>query len=305
MSYELDEGESLHKNLQRICRKQIEAAIAAARGERDEECSPVHATRKHLKRARAALQLARKAIGSGAYCEQRRLLREAGRLISDVRDAEMRLQTVRELETLAHGRGKGSGSIETMLQFELENFMAAFGGWQKQVIPLLENARDAVDDWTVKKFGEKQFAAAVKSSYKRSRNALAEVRADPTPEKFHELRSHVKRLCFQLQLLEPINAVVLNNLIKELSTVGKLLGRAHDLSFVSQRLRDHDADAQWKREAGRLLPVAQIGEEQLQERAEHLGEHFFGERPRDFGKRLGEWLQDWERNDSALVDELT
>src|SRR5205814_943342 len=101
MSYELRHEDTLGKNLQRICRKQIEGAIAIAHGRQDCEESPVHATRKHLKKARAALRLVEKAMGRGFFRRQDRSLRDAGRLITDLRDAEVRLQTVRQLQEIA------------------------------------------------------------------------------------------------------------------------------------------------------------------------------------------------------------
>ena len=97
MSYELRHDESLGDNLRRICGKQIDRAIAIATGAEETDDTPVHETRKHLKKARAALRLVRKEIGRGLFRQQDHALRDAGRLISDIRDAEVRLQTVRRL----------------------------------------------------------------------------------------------------------------------------------------------------------------------------------------------------------------
>jgi hypothetical protein len=60
MSYELQRGNSLGENLRRICRKEIDAALGAVRGEIDDGDSAVQETRKYLKRARAVV---RKEIG--------------------------------------------------------------------------------------------------------------------------------------------------------------------------------------------------------------------------------------------------
>src|SRR3954471_4401709 len=105
MSYELRHGETLGDNLRRVCARQIELAIAAAKGERETSDTPVHETRKHLKKARAALRLVRKEIGRGSFRQQDHALRDVGRLISDIRDAEVRLQTVRQLQNIKHRRG--------------------------------------------------------------------------------------------------------------------------------------------------------------------------------------------------------
>jgi CHAD domain len=187
MSYELQHGKSLGENLRRICRKQIEAAIAATRGEEDDDKSPVHETRRHVKRARAVLRLVREEIGKGLYRQQDCALRDAGRLISDLRDAEVRLQTLKHLEDIRHRHG--CKNVEVMLLFELENFMAAFAGWQSQAAPMLEEALKAVDCWGIDEFDAEQLAAAVQCSYKYARDALAKAQATPSVEAFHKFRA--------------------------------------------------------------------------------------------------------------------
>jgi CHAD domain-containing protein len=303
MSYELQHGKSLGENLRRICRKQVEAAIGATRGEEHDGKSPVHETRKHLKRARAVLRLVRGQIGKGLYRQQDCALRDAGRLISDLRDAEVRLETLKHLEGIRHRQG--CENVEAMLIFELENFMAAFAGWQSQAAPLLEEALKAVDCWAIDDFDEKQLADAVQRSYKCARDALTKARTHPSAEAFHEFRAEAKRLCFHLRIVQPVNAVVLKNLAAELGAVSQLLGQAHDLSFLGARLRDQDSKAQWQREAGKLLGMVEAVEGELQRGAAELGEHFFIERPRDFGKRIAEWLEDWQQNRTpSLAEEL-
>jgi CHAD domain-containing protein len=303
MSYELQRGESIGENLRRLCRKQIEMALTTIRGENNDGDSAVHETRKHLKRARAILELVRGEIGKGLYRQQHRGLRDAGRLISDLRDAEVRLETVRHLESIEHGRK--AETIKAMLAFELENFMAAFAGWQSQAAPMLEEALKAIDCWAMDDFGGEHLAGAVQRSYKRARKALAKAQAHPSAEGFHEFRSEAKRLCFHLRILEPVNAMVLKTLTAELGAVSHFLGQAHDLNFLGERLRDQDAEEQWQREAAKLLGVVKKGEGQLQRGGVELGEHFFVERPRDFGKRIAEWLEDWQQNRTpSLAEEL-
>src|SRR5438034_5611428 len=92
MSYELKHGQTLGDNLRRICRKQIEGAIAITTGEKKTSDTLVHEVRKHLKKARAALRLVRKEIGHGLFREQDRCLRDVAKLTSEIRDAEVRLQ---------------------------------------------------------------------------------------------------------------------------------------------------------------------------------------------------------------------
>ncbi len=294
MSYALRHDQSLGENIRRICRKQIERAIAIASGKEKPDDTPAHETRKHLKKTRAALRLVRHEIGRGLFREQDHRLRDVGRLISDIRDAEVRLQTVRELETIMKRRHRPAGrKLELMLALELENFMAAFAEWQTQAIPLLEKACTAVDAWSLDHFDCKQLRCAVQTTYKKARRCLATARKEQTATAFHEFRSVAKILWQQLRILCPTNSVVLETLCDDLRSLGDLLGRAHDLSFLGDRLRREQGKSDWQREGQKLLAVIEVSEADLQRAAAELAERFFAERPREFGERVAGWLEAW------------
>jgi CHAD domain-containing protein len=304
MSYELRHGETLGGNLRRICRKQIEGAIAVAKGEEKTEDTPVHEMRKHLKKARAALRLVRKEIGRGLFKAQNRGLRDVARLTSEIRDAEVRLQTVRELQEVTQRDGRNAyGKLEAMLTLELENFMAAFAEWQTQAVPMLEQTGSAVDRWALDQFDCKQLRRVVQASYKQARKALAKTTANPTPENFHAFRTKAKTLWYHLRILRPVNPVVLKTLSDDLRSLSDLLGRAHDLSFLGARLRSEHGKSKWQREGHRLLAVIEVSQTDLQRGAAELAQHFFAERPSDFGCRIASCLQDWEGKSSHSLAE--
>ena len=304
MSYQLRQSENLGDNLRRICRKQLDGAIAIAKGDARTGDTPVHEMRKHLKKARAALRLVRNEIGRGLFGEQDRALRDVGRLTSEIRDAEVRLQTVRQLQGITeHNRRNGYGKLEVMLTLELENFVAAFAEWQTQAVPILEQARSAIDHWTLDQFTSRQLCRAVQATYKQARNALATAAANPTAESFHAFRTQAKRLWYQLRILRPINPVVLKALSDDLRSLGDLLGRAHDLDFLGARLRSENGRSKWQREGQKLLGVIEVGQTDLQRSAEELAEHFFSERPRDFNARIASWLKEWETNPAHSLAE--
>lgn len=304
MSYEFRCGETLGDGLHRVCLEQLDRSIALARGDKEAKDTPVHETRKCFKKTRAALRLVRKEIGRGLFRQQDHCLRDVGRLISEMRDAEVRLQTVRQLEGINHRRGRGaSRSLETIFILELENFMAAFAGWQIQVISMLKKVRTEIDGWRLDQFSAKQLRRAVQASYKRGRVALAEAKVRPSSEKFHELRREAKVLCYQLRILRPINPAVLNTAANELRSLGELLGQAHDLSFLGERLRAEHGRANWQREGHKLLALIEVRQSDLQGDAAELAEVFFAERPRDFGARLAAWLDDWGKTRSASFAE--
>src|SRR5207248_6525208 len=127
MSYELRRDQKLGANLRRICREQVENALQIVRGEVAVDDGPVHQTRKHLRKARTALRVVSDEIGRLLFKEQDRSLRGIGRSISDVRDAEVRLQTARQLQEITWPQSQQAfHDTEELLLAELEHFLAAF-----------------------------------------------------------------------------------------------------------------------------------------------------------------------------------
>jgi CHAD domain-containing protein len=304
MSFEFRNDQTLSDNVRRLYGEQIVKAIGIVNGTRHTQDTPVHQTRKYLKKARAMLRLVRKEIGRTLFRQQDHWLRDASRLMSEVRDAEVRLETVRELQSIRPARGRGLyRRLEQMLTLELESFVAAFAEWQNQALPILKQAEAAIDTWPVDHFDCRQLRRAVQVSYKRARRCLAEARKNPTPNAYHNFRTEAKMLTYHLRILRPINPVVLKKLDEELAAVGELLGRAHDLTFLGERLRRDTGRSDWEREGHKLLAVLEISQSDLQRAAADLSERFFAERPRDFGTRLDTWLHEWTRTRSPSVAE--
>jgi CHAD domain-containing protein len=98
MSFELKPDEALRKGIRRIVRKQMDAALehltGLHRGSRDEA---VHEARKCFKKIRAVLRIVRPVIGEKRYRKENTCLRDAGRPLTEVRDARILIETVDKL----------------------------------------------------------------------------------------------------------------------------------------------------------------------------------------------------------------
>ena len=302
MSYELRAEQSLGKNLRRMFRQQIDAALAVAKGADEPNDTRVHAMRKHLKKARAVLQLARKKIGKAFRREDRRL-RDVGRLMTEIRDAEVRLQTMRQLEDATHHHYLSYQKIERLLALELENFLVAFGDWGNSAIPMLERACDEAGQWPIDDYRSKHLRRAVQRSYKSGRRALAAAKAKPSAGKFHELRKQVKLLGYQLRILRPLNHVVVGSVSGELTDLGHLLGRVHDLTFLADRLRQERSEKHWGKQDDELLAVIENSEAELQRDGMEMAERFFAKRPSEFDGLVHEWFDNSRHAKSASVAE--
>src|SRR6266849_4654696 len=128
MSYCLKLREPLSDGLKRIFREQIQSALELCRHPAKQRAVTVHEVRKYLKKLRAALRLAKDEVGKNRYACEDRCVREVGRLVSDLRDAHVRLQTLIQLpDETAKGWGENHfPRVEELLSLERESFSAAF-----------------------------------------------------------------------------------------------------------------------------------------------------------------------------------
>src|SRR5439155_17085614 len=97
MGFRLKLREPLPDGLKRIFREQIQSALELCRHPAKQRGVTVHEVRKHLKKLRAALRLTKDEVGKNRYAREDSCVREIGRLVSDLRDAHVRLQTLIQL----------------------------------------------------------------------------------------------------------------------------------------------------------------------------------------------------------------
>jgi len=285
MQYELRLQQPIGKNLCRIFRGQIKRALKVARGGAEPPDTRVHALRKHLKKARAALRLARG--DTGGFRQQDRRLRDVGRLTTQIRDAEVRLQTFREFKEETAGRSRAFARIERLLAAELEKFSVAFAGWETQAIPLLESAHTAVAQWEIEHYEPAQFRRAVERTYKCGRKALTLVHAEPTAANVHQLRKRVKWLGYEVRIIRPLHPAVLDVVTEKLAHLGELLGRVHDLSFLATRLCLERSARLLRPQDDELLMMIEHRRATLQYAGIAIAECVFAEGAPSFISRLG------------------
>ena len=86
-----------------------------------------------------------RSVGKNCHAQEDRCVREIGRLVSDLRDAQVRLQTFIELRDKASKKKRRQlfPHTEELLLLERESFSAAFAGWQRQAIPQLKKGESA------------------------------------------------------------------------------------------------------------------------------------------------------------------
>jgi CHAD domain-containing protein len=288
MAFRLKLREPLPDGLKRVFREQIDSALHMCQNPAKERGVTVHEVRKHLKKLRAAMRLAIGEVGKNCHANEDRCVRKIGRLISDLRDAQVRLQTFIELRDQAAKKSQQQLFLltEELLLLERDSFSAAFAGWQTQAIPQLERVKARLMDWPLEGLIWKQICGAVAKIYRRGQRGLAKTIADPVPENFHEWRKRVKDIWYQLRILQPLNRVVLEEMAHDAEVLGELLGREHDLDFLLARLEKESGDEALASELGQLQKLIGKRCKRLRRDALELGRRFYAEPVKAFAKRI-------------------
>jgi CHAD domain-containing protein len=98
MAYRIPFDRELDDSLRQIARDELVEAIRLLRDDyADDPVTAVHDARKNLKKTRALLRLARPGLAKQVYRRENAAIRDAARLISGARDADVMLQTVDRL----------------------------------------------------------------------------------------------------------------------------------------------------------------------------------------------------------------
>ena len=288
MGFRLKLREPLPDGLKRVFREQIGSALELCRHPAKQRGVTVHEVRKHLKKLRAAMRLAIPEVGKNRHSREDRCVRKIGRLVSDLRDAQVRLQTLIQLrdETAKKPENSPFPHIEELLSLERESFSAAFAGWQKQAIPQLERVETRLLKWPLEDLTWKQVCGAVAKIYKRGQRGLAKTIDDPEPENFHAWRKRVKDLWYQLRILQPVNRVVLTEMAHDAEVLGELLGREHDLNFLWARLEKESSDEALRDELAQVEKLIRKRGKRLRTNALELGRRFYAEPANAFAKRI-------------------
>ncbi len=288
MGFRLKLREPLPDGLKRVFREQIQSALELCRHPAKERGVTVHEVRKHLKKLRAAMRLAISEVGKNCHAREDRCVRKIGKLVSDLRDAQVRLQTLIQLraETAKGPKDNPFPRIEELLSLERESFSAAFAGWQKQAIPKLERAAERMSKWPLADITWKQICGVVAKSYRRGQNRLAKALKKRDPESFHVWRMSVKELWYQLRILRPLNRLVLEEIASDAKTLSELLGRAHDFAFLLTRLDRERGDQALYDELVQLQKLIRKRGKRLHRDALELGRRFYAEPAKAFAKRI-------------------
>lgn len=240
MAYRFKLDDTLGRGFRRIVRDEVgkaRSALALAGESGADIGRAVHETRRSLKRLRSLLRLVRSEIGSNTFRKQNGALRHIARRLSMARDVRVAIATLGDLE--AEG---GVGAADAASASGRLSSIAAEHG-------------DPIDDATLKaadkaleqvgrrlqriewKRGSPASASGLTVSCKALRDACAAAYAEPTDDRFHDLRKAAQDYARHLQLLASAWPAAIAPRAEAARQVSEALGNDHDLCVLDELLR--------------------------------------------------------------------
>jgi CHAD domain-containing protein len=288
---EMKASDCLPPGVKRIAYERIDDALAYLESPDGDLDVAVHESRKNFKKLRGLLRLVRREIGEKVYKRENACFRDAGRLLSDLRDSAVRIRTLDKLgetyndelddkvyatarESLVHAHDE----TRQRLVVEGEALVAA--------AEAVRAARARVDSWPIEESSFAVFAGGLRKIYKRGRNRLDDAQAEPAAEVLHEWRKRVKYLWYSVRILRPIWPKPMRALANEVHDLADTLGDEHDLAELQALVEERPALL--SRAGARDTLFSVIGEtrSRLQQDAFRQGHRIYPERPTPFVKRF-------------------
>jgi hypothetical protein len=247
-----------------------------------------HEVRRSLKKARALLRLLRASFGDAQYHRENEGLRDAGRSLARVRNAESLHEAYQSLASRANGRGMPR-RIAQLLRQELERARLELSAEEaSRDVHALRLLKRRLDEHALPSVAQGARRGLART-YKKGRIAMESAPRFSSDARLHEWRKQVKYLVNELDALP---AALRRRLgarqVKRLNKLAELLGDDHDLAMLHRKLAERLRTTGERREAKALRRLDRRllrRRESLQAKSRRLGKRLYRRRPRRFAER--------------------
>jgi CHAD domain-containing protein len=280
-AFRLKEGEPVPDGIRRIAYGRIDHALDELNGKSDsgpEES--VHEARKDMKKLRALLRLVRGDVGEKTFRREADAFRDAARELAGVRDADVMLATLGDLEKRhpeEFPAGAAGGLRQALEAHRLRTSAGARGPSAEAAIEILKQARKRVSDWPLEAEGFDAFEDGLRRTYSNGRRDWRAADKEPSSEHLHEWRKRVKDLWYHCSILQETWKPVMTALADEAHELSDRLGDDHDLAV----LLGFGAES--------LEPLIATRRAELQEEAFAYGSRLYADKPKAFVRRIEHW----------------
>ncbi len=226
MAYRFDLSLDPGAEARRVLLEQTTRALQALQD--PEGQGNVHSARKSLKRCRALLDLARRGLGGARTGPLAATYRDAGRLLSGARDAEV-ARVVLAIIVADSKLPKYAHLLPPMERTTRPEDVA-------EAERMLMQAETDLEALPWSRLDRVRLLAGLERSYGRARADLAKTRQTDEVEVVHDWRKRVKAWGYHVQLLQDVWTPVIGPFLGVADELQEALGDHHDVSVVRQAL---------------------------------------------------------------------
>lgn len=300
MSFRLVRSESFIQGIARIVNEQIALASEELDLRPIDPITVPHQVRKRCKKIRALIRLAKTGMKNGkTYQQENTRLRDAARMISDIRDAQVMINTYDHLMALQSPEmdRREFGPIRRRLSSRFERLLherASLEQSFQDIQASLLKSQQHISDALLNDCRKSAMYEGLKTTYAKASRAMAEVFTQPTDEGFHDWRKHVKYHWYHCRLVRDVWDPVFSGRSSELHRLEEYLGEDHDLSVFERWLtesREASRSSDWS--YANLIGVIHQRKQMLRTAVRPLGCRLFVESPKDFSKRICAYWKVW------------
>lgn len=293
MGYRLLDNEPFADAIKRMVFEQIDTALEHLKPTVRTKDEAIHDARVCIKKTRALLRLVRNSLGSKIYKSEDLVYRDAGRKLSQVRDAAALIETVDKL--IEHFSDQLStnafGDVRSPLMRSKRERQARKKKAMAETAKSLRAARRRVEEWPGLQTSD--ICPGLRRVFKIGRARLATASKKPSVENLHEWRKQVKHFLYQTHVLRPIWPTVMEGVERELKTLGAYLSEDHDLSILRERVAKQSKRSDESTEIETLVALIDQRRGELQLKAKLLGARIYAERPGAFEWRIQQYWLAW------------
>jgi CHAD domain-containing protein len=293
-AFRLTPGEPVPDELRRVARGRIDHALDELRGDSDSSREEaVHEARKDMKKLRALLRLVRDELGDDLYRSENETFRDTARQLAGVRDADVMLATLGDLEE-RYGElpGMAKRLRPALVAHRFRTSAGSLRPASTAAVATLMQASARVEDWPLETDGFDAFEDGLRRSYRRGRRDYQAAREQPSSENVHEWRKRVKDLWYHCSLLEGSWKPVMSALADEAHELSDRLGDDHDLSVLLDWAHEHASTLNGGDPILRGFDViVEARRRELQTEAFEFGARLYTDKPSVFVGRVRGW---WE-----------
>ncbi len=295
MSYRLDPTRSTAVEVRRAIGEQLCAAAKKLQVPGGPDAEAIHGARKHIKKARSGLRLARADLGKGLVHRLQDDLRAIASELAGARDADSRVEVADHLATSAVGPDEGAAitTLRTVLVARAELARDGFTDDHRTTADAARRLRHT-SLWLARvpprAEGWEALEAGLVRQYERGRGAYEQLGDDPDLDQFHDWRKRVKDLWYHARLLNDLWPDLQEAVTSSAHDLADVLGTDHDLGLLTASLGAGDlADGLGDEQREVLGQVIERERSRLQAAARRQGARLYVDDAETWAHRHRAW----------------